>query len=388
MLKPKRLIASVKKDADLPSIIFFCCVHGNEKAGFIALTSFFEEIEKHTDKIQGNLYAVFGNQEAYLQQHRFIDKDLNRIWTKSHMDEAIQGSNVSEYHELTEMYNLLYSILGETKGQVYAIDLHTTSGPTKPFIVMNDALKNRAFVRDLGYPVIFNVESFIEGALLNLLNDLGHASLAFEGGEHYAENSVHELKKFCYKSLYHTGIVSAENLIEMGISESNFKSKKAHYFEMIFRQNLKPNDKFEMCGNYLNFQKLQKGERIARLNGEGIYAPKAYQIFMPLYQSKGEDGFFYVRHINRFKLKVARILRTMHFENILTILPGVKKLNFYTLIIPRAIEKYIPKLFMFALGYRKSIEIEDSNLCYTKQERKLQTLPKLSSFKSPYHNLT
>ena len=388
MLKPKRLIASIKQNPEWPTIIFFCCIHGNEKAGYLALQSFFKHIETFSSCIQGNLFAIFGNQEAYLREYRYIDKDLNRIWTKSHLEESRRKANVSEYHDLTEIYNLLYDILEKSKSEVYCIDLHTTSGPTKPFIVMNDALINRKFVKQLGYPVIFNVESFIEGALLNLLNDLGHVSLAFEGGEHYSKESVKELKIFCYKALYHTGMVSAEDLIEMGISEKYFKSKHARYFEMVFRQNLKPNDKFEMSGNYLNFQKLKKGERIAKLNENSIYAPKSFQIFMPLYQNKGEDGFFYVKRINRFKLRVARFFRNIYAENILTILPGVDKTNFYTIKIPKPILKFIPKRLMFALGYRKSIVIEEQNIYYTKQERKLRQLPKLESFQSPYHNVT
>ena len=387
MLKPERLIASITQNPEWPTIIFFCCIHGNEKAGYIALKSFFEHIEHHTNLIHGNLYAIFGNQEAYLQEHRFIDKDLNRIWTKSHFEESRKKGNVIEYHELTEIYNLLYDILGQSKSEVYCIDLHTTSGPTKPFVIMNDALINRKFVKHFGYPVIFNVESYIEGALLNLLNDLGHVSMAFEGGEHYSKDAVKEIKKFCYKTLYHTGMVSAENLIEMGISQKYFKSIRARYFEMVFRQDLKPDDKFEMCGNYLNFQKLKKGERIAKLNNQSIHAPKSFQIFMPLYQNKGEDGFFYVKRINRFKLRVARIFRKMHAENLLTIFPGIEKTNFYTLKIPKPILKFIPKRLMFALGYRKSIVIDNENVYFTKQERKLRQLPKLESFESPYQKI-
>jgi succinylglutamate desuccinylase len=388
MTKPERLIASIQKDPKLPTLIFFCCIHGNERAGHVALQSFFDHIEKFSDKIQGSIYAIFGNQEAYLREYRFIDKDLNRIWTKSHLQESTRSDNVAEYHEMKDIYNLLYDILNSAKSDVYCIDLHTTSGPTKPFIIMNDALNNRSFVRNLGYPVIFNVESFIEGSLLNLLNDLGHVSMAFEGGEHYSEASVKEIKIFCYKALYHTGMISAEDLIEIGISRKYFKSKAARYFEMIFRQDLKPDDKFEMLGNYLNFQKLKKGERIARLNGNSIFAPEPFQIFMPLYQKKGEDGFFYVKRISSFKLKVARIFRNLNFENVLTILPGVNKPNFYTLDIPRPIVKYIPKRFLFALGYRKSIEVDSHHICFTKQERKLKKLPKLESFISPYHNVT
>lgn len=388
MTKPDRLVASIQKDPELPTLIFFCCIHGNERAGYVALQSFFEHIESFSDKIQGNLFAIFGNQEAYLRKHRFIDKDLNRVWTKSHLQASTRRDDVAEYHELKDIYKELYEILNTAKSDVYCIDFHTTSGPTKPFVIMNDALNNRAFVRNLGYPVIFNVESFIEGALLSLLNDLGHVSLGFEAGEHYSKDSVKEFKIFCYKTLYQTGMISAEDLVGMGISEKYFKSKAANYFEIIYRQDLRPNDKFEMLGNYLNFQKLKKGDRIAKLNGKSILAPESFQIFMPLYQSKGEDGFFYVKRISRFKLKVARVFRNLNFENILLIFPGVNKPNFYTLVIPRPILKFIPKRFMFALGYRKSIEVDNHHICFTKQERKLRSLPKLESFVSPYHNVT
>ena len=108
---------------------------------------------------------------------------------------------------------------------------------------------------------------------------------------------------------------------------------------------------------------------------------------MPLYQNKGEDGFFYVKHINRFKLKVARVLRYMNADLVLTLIPGIQKENVYTLSMPKAIEKYIPKRMLFALGYRKSIEVGDDKICYTKQERKLKRLEKLASFKSPYQNV-
>lgn len=384
MHKPNRLIASVEHDHNKPTIIFFCCIHGNEKAGYVALKDFFDNIFACKECINGNIYAIFGNQEAYLQGLRFIDKDLNRIWTKSHIKSAAQKHNLSEYHEMIDIYNLIYDILNKTKSTVYSIDLHTTSGPTKPFIVMNDALNNRAFVRDLGYHVIFNVETFIEGSLLNLLNDLGHISLAFEGGEHYSKDAVTEIKNFCYKSLYFSGIIDSEGLQRIGISKDKIRPKPAKYYEMVFRQDLKPNDTFEMIGNYVNFQKVKKGERIALLNGRSISSPKNYQIFMPLYQSKGEDGFFYVKHINSFKLKVARILRNINAERLLIILPGVNKENFYTLSIPEPIVKYIPKRFLFALGYRKSIVVNENKICFTKQERKLKKLPELKSFMSPY----
>jgi len=384
MFKPERLLYSITKSENLPTVIFFCCVHGNENAGYTALKSIIDLLKEHEEIIQGNVYAIFGNQEAYLQDQRFIHKDLNRIWTKSNLVESTRkGAYVSEYNELVEMYNVLYKVLKHKKGPVYSVDLHTTSAPTKPFIIMNDALINRDFVKRMGYPVIFNIESFIEGSLLNMLNDLGHVSIGFEAGEHKSNASVKEFKTFCLVVLESSGLIRTEALLP-GKEIKKQSPKKTKYFEIVYRQNLVKTDDFKIVGNYLNFQKLTKGERIALLNDSSIYAPKNYQIFMPLYQKKGEDGFFYIQRLSKFKLRVARVLRQLKAENLLTILPGINKLNFYTLSIPRTLCKYIPKRVFFALGYRKSQEIEGEKVYFTKQERKIRSLPKLKFFVSPY----
>jgi succinylglutamate desuccinylase len=384
MSKPDRLLYNLSIDESLPTIIFFCCIHGNERAGYEALQSVTDFIEKNKKSAKGNFYAIFGNKEAYLQNQRFINKDLNRIWTKSYIEESTRKAPlVSEYNDLIEIYNTLHNILKDKKGPVYCLDLHTTSGPTRPFIVMNDSIKNRDFVKNLGYPVIFNIESFIEGALLNMLNDLGHVSFGFEAGEHTSKESVREFKIFCYRVISNLGLIDNQAFIDKGI-EKYVKFKEAKYFEIVFRQNLQSSDTFEMIGNFLNFQKLKKGDRIAMLNGKLITAPENYQIFMPLYQKKGEDGFFYIQKISNFKLKVAKFIRLLGLEQILTILPGIQKINNYTLSIPSALIRFIPKRLLFALGYRKSVEMQGNKLYFTKQERKISKLPKIKSFVSPY----
>ncbi len=384
MSEPDRLFYSLETDNALPTIIFFCCIHGNEKAGYIALQSVNDFIEKHKKSANANFYTIFGNKEAYIQNQRFINKDLNRIWTKSHLVESSRkAAYVSEYNDLVEIYNILHLVLKDKKGPIYCIDLHTTSGPTRPFVVMNDSIKNRDFVKHLGYPVIFNIESFIEGALLNMLSDLGHVSFGFEAGEHTSKDSVKEFKLFCYRVISNLELIDRQSFIDDGI-DNYLKSKQAKYYEIVFRQNLEPQDSFEMIGNFLNFHKLKKGERIARLNDRIISAPSDYRIFMPLYQKKGEDGFFYIKRISNVKLKVAKLIRKLGFEHLLTILPGINMVNHYTLAIPDPLIKYIPKRLLFALGYRKSVEMEENKTYFTKQERKITALPKLNAFVSPY----
>ncbi len=381
MLKPDRILFSIKNNPKLPTIIYFCCVHGNEKAGYHALNQFYNDIQKSKLHLEGNIFGIIGNREAFLQDNRFLDKDLNRIWTTSHIASALDEHISNEYVELLDVYEALYHILNWSKSTVYAIDLHTTSAPTKPFIVMNDALNNRAFVRKMGYPIIFNIETFVNGTLLNLLSNLGHVSIAFEGGEHFAEKAISEIKCFCMKTLFFTGMVDDEKLEQISFSKEHIQLRTSPYFELVFRLNLEAQDDFKMKSGFKNFQVLKEGEEIAEMNGEKMYAPKSTRIFMPLYQSKGEDGFFLIKQISNFKLKIARYLRYIQVEKLLQILPGIKKMNPYTLQVPKAIDQFIPKRVLFALGYRKSIE-STGNYLYTKQEREVQALPRLKNMNS------
>jgi succinylglutamate desuccinylase len=53
-------------------------------------------------------------------------------------------------------------------------------------------------------------------------------------------------------------------------------------------------DQFKMRPGYINFQRIQQQEHLADDITGPIYAPMNGLILMPLYQSKGSDGFFIV----------------------------------------------------------------------------------------------
>ena len=54
---------------------------------------------------------------------------------------------------------------------------------------------------------------------------------------------------------------------------------------------------FIMNPGYENFQIIKEGEFLATYNNKKIYSKSNGRILMPLYQSKGEDGFFLIKDI-------------------------------------------------------------------------------------------
>ena len=62
-------------------MIFIAAIHGNENSGVIALKKFFREIEQHNIKVDGTIIGLIGNLNALKINARYIDHDLNRMWS-------------------------------------------------------------------------------------------------------------------------------------------------------------------------------------------------------------------------------------------------------------------------------------------------------------------
>ena len=59
-------------------------------------------------------------------------------------------------------------------------------------------------------------------------------------------------------------------------------------------------DKFRMLPNFKNFQRVRAGEALAEDKDGEIKSPVDAMILMPLYQEKGEDGFFLIQKIEGY----------------------------------------------------------------------------------------
>lgn len=283
------------------TVLFLGGVHGNETAGVGALNKVFRTLELHGEKFQGRAVALIGNLEATRLNQRYIYKDMNRIWNRETLDDLHYGRldvRHTEYAELAEVYREVKSILDEAKGQVFVIDLHTTSSPTIPFIVTNKSDQSIAFTNEFPMPVISGLTGFLDGTLLSYINDLGHVGLAYEAGQHKSTQSLMKHESFIWLCLQQTGV--CPNLDPTFIQrhhdilEEELVTRNNH-FRIISRYKIKPDETFKMNQGYTNFQKIYAGEELATNQDGPICSPYDGYIFMPLYQPQGDDGFFIIK---------------------------------------------------------------------------------------------
>ena len=125
--------------------------------------------------------------------------------------------------------------------------------------------------------------------------------------------------------------------------------------EVIFRYGVNPDEHFQMLPGYRNFQPIRSGEPLAA-NGSGpIHSSWNAQIFMPLYQAQGDDGFFIIRQVNAFWLKVSEIMRHLHVDRLITLLPGIHRhpTSPNQIIADRRIARWRVLEIFHLLGYRR-----------------------------------
>jgi len=351
-----RLIGKIKGNSKGPTIVFFGGIHGNEKAGVFALKEVFEKI--NTKKVSGTIYGISGNLKALQINQRYIDQDLNRVWLKENLSKLETKLTLNnEEAEQQELYEILDRILKEEEGPFYFIDLHTTSSKTLPFITINDALINRKFSSLFPVPIVLGIEEYLEGPLLSYINQLGYVSLGFESGQHDDLNSITNNIAFIYLSLVFAKILEQKDVDKYNeyynlLSIASSKNKKI--FEVVYLHRLLNNKTFKMNPNFTSFQNIKKGEELATENNKNIKSKYNAKIFMPLYQAKGNEGFFVIRRIPPIFLKLSEIIRKLKADTLITMLPGINWMDKQNgvLRVNLKVTRYFAKQIFHLFGYR------------------------------------
>ena len=309
-----------------PTLVFFAGIHGNEPAGVFALKHVLQELKIQETPIQGEIYAIAGNLGALEKGVRFQNEDLNRIWFPERIKSiGTKKDCTQEEKELWSLYGTLNQILENGRPPFYFIDLHTTSSDTSPFIVLNDSLLNRKYASNYPLPTILGIEEYLGGALLSYINELGYVSLGYESGQHDDVKAIKNSMDFIWYTMAITDVVKCPESEKVALRNEILKSSEAsnRFYEIYYQHDIIPRSDFQMLPGFVNFQEIPKGIEIALDNGEVISTKGKRQIFMPLYQDQGSEGFYYIRPIPKILLWISKGLRRFKADHLLVRLPGV-----------------------------------------------------------------
>ncbi len=292
-----RILGSYTTNKKGPLLFVTAAVHGNEPSGVKALQRIFEILNTEKPHIKGTIVGVVGNVAALQKKVRFIEEDLNRTWTQENLQQ--KNKDTAEKKEMFQLIETLENVYKPHHTERYFIDCHTTSSASLPYISVQELGKNDTFAHQFPIHVIRGFPDIVNGTIDGFFSKQGITGFTVEAGQHESKES----------EAYHEGVIwialqeacglnfDALQDIPPAVLKTMNGTPPQKTFKIIHRFGLKEEDDFKMQPGFENFQPIQKGENLATLNGTQINSVWDAYIFMPLYQSQGNDGFFVVTEI-------------------------------------------------------------------------------------------
>ncbi len=307
----ERIIGSYTGSNKGPLLICFGSIHGNEPAGVRAIAELFERLDKEPLRnpdfqFKGRLLGIRGNLRAIQAGKRYLQKDLNRQWTKENINRIIATSPSlleAEDLEIKEILSLIQSEINSYQpSKIVVLDLHTTTAHGGIFTVVTDILESIQIGIELHAPVIKGLLKGINGTILHYFNNTNFqiptVAICFESGQHQDSLSTTRAVSALINCLRTIGCVDPSH-IETKHDEilQEYSNGLPKLTQLIKIHKIRPSDQFSMRPGYKNFQWIEKGSAIADDKNGPIVIEEDCFLLMPLYQQQGDDGFFLIREV-------------------------------------------------------------------------------------------
>ncbi len=249
-------IHTFHSDIPGPSVAVFCGVHGNEKAGIIAVRKYIEDFMPK----RGTVHFVFANPKAIELGVRFIEKNLNRCFT-------LQQTAKAHYEEqLAEGLKLLLDDCDAL------LDLHGyNSEEDRPFAICES--NSFDVVKELGTDtVITNLSEISTGSTDVYMHQNGKIGICLEcGSNHSPEKYV----PFAMEAI-------SNFLAYFGITEKVTTSPPLPQLRLkAIVVAKKETNNFHFDKKYMNFDKLDPGTVFAKDGNKEYIAPANSCIIFP-----------------------------------------------------------------------------------------------------------
>lgn len=345
-----------------PTLVCIGGLHGNEPPGVLALLRILGRLRAESTGLAGRLVALSGNRRALARGERYLDDDLNRIWLAERVERVRQGppSSIAEEEEMWELSEALDRELSQAAG-AHVLDLHSTSGEGPAFVTLDDTLANRAFAMCLPAPHVLGLEEELAGTLLGHLVARGITAIGFEAGQHSDPASVDRAEAAVWIAMETCGVLERGRRPEVDRARRLLSSEsraRPGVVEVRYRHAVEDGSGFRMLPGRRSFERVRAGELLANDSRGPIVSPVDGMILMPLYQDRGDDGFFVIRRVNPAWLGVSAWLRRSGVDRFAHWLPGVRRHpeRPSAFSVDRSRARWLALQVFHLLGYRRQSE--------------------------------
>lgn len=248
------------------TVAVFAGVHGNEKAGVMALEQAVKEIKIEA----GTAYFVFANPPAIAANTRMIKKNLNRLFLAGNKGRSWEDRRAQELMKLLDSCDAL-------------LDLHGYNSPEDtPFAITDGPGLEVARIFDVD-KIVVGIDPIVPGGTDGYMLKAGKIGICLEcGSNSRPEQYVDLAEKSVYQFLKYHG------LIESKVPSSQKKQQVFKVVSMVKKQTAD----FAFDKPYANFDALTPGRVFATDGPTKYIAKKNQSIIFPRPDTKiGQDVF-------------------------------------------------------------------------------------------------
>lgn len=296
-----RVLGHLRSDVPGPTLIAIGGIHGNEPAGVRAIRAVLAAVAATGPLPCGEIVGLSGNRGGLEQGARYVSKDLNRLWTPAHLA-ALHNTDRRDLDDAEDaeqrgLHAEIEAAIGRARGPVLLLDLHTTSAPGLPFVLLSDTPAQRALAAALHVPALLGLEVHVLGAISTYYGFKGCVACSVEGGQHQSDAAFENLAAALWAALAHAGVLEpALAEARHGVSVERLRTVSAGVPRLLHvrsRRAIEPSDEFVMEPGFLNLAPVRRGHLLARDRHGEIRAESDGVVILPLYQKLGSEGFFW-----------------------------------------------------------------------------------------------
>ena len=234
-------IISVKGRKKGPTVGIIATIHGIELCGRKAAQNILRDYEIE----RGRLVLVDGNPEATILGRRFVDGDMNRMFTERTLSSKGSQQDLVRARYLAEFL--------PTIGIDFAVDCHSVSSRTpRPFAISFPGTEE--LVQLCPMARIYGWRGIVKGTLAEWLCNHGTPTVVIEAGQHEAAASVRQTERTLVSVLARHGVITPKKPVP---------ARRQQAFDVVENVQIADPDTFAFHRDYASFDALEPGEKIA-----------------------------------------------------------------------------------------------------------------------------
>jgi succinylglutamate desuccinylase len=268
-------------------IVIMAGVHGNERVGVHVIQKLNTLLRQ--EEIIGEVYLILGNPDAYKNNVRFVDEDMNRLFGKETLEEIKKLS----FKQLNVEQKRVLELLPILQKADFLLDIHSTINPSVPFVFTENTERHLRMAQcfDVEYIVCNsqNGPKDMNSCTDNFVDRNGGIGLTYESGWHKDEQCFENVLLKAKLFLAYT----KATFLSLKPSPRKLQSKSL----LLYKSIIPKSDKFYFLKKFKNFETVSAGTIIATDDKKEIYVEQnSYFLFVKNKIQKSQPACYLAFH--------------------------------------------------------------------------------------------